>query len=85
MTLCSVTFLYLNQQTRSAPQFPREFSRNQFLNLTPLRPVQIPRANTDGVLDYVFTLEPSNFDLHIILLIALKLYKIEWLISPGAF
>ena len=29
-----------------------------------------------------FTLELSNFDLHIILYIALKLYKIEWLISP---
>ena len=29
MTLCSITFLYLNQeQTRSAPQFPREFSRD---------------------------------------------------------
>ena len=44
--------------------------------------LEIPRANTGGVLDYVFTLELSNFELHIILYIALKLYKIEWLISP---
>ena len=27
-SLCSITFLYLNQQNRFAPQFPREFSRN---------------------------------------------------------
>ena len=45
--------------------------------------LEIPYANTGGILDYVFTLELSNFDLHIILYITLKLYKIEWFISPG--
>ena len=30
-----------------------------------------------------FTLELNSFDLHIILYIALKLYKIDWVISPG--
>ena len=45
--------------------------------------LEIQRANTGGVLDYVYTLGLKNFDLHIILYIALKLYKIEWLISLG--
>ena len=42
--------------------------------------LDIPRANTGGVLGYAFTLELKSFDLHIILYIAKKLYKIEWLI-----
>ena len=38
--LCSITLLYLNQQTRSAPQFPREFSRN-FLKFDSSAPCEI--------------------------------------------
>ena len=45
--------------------------------------LEIPHANNGSILDYVVTLELSKFDLHIILYIALKLNKIEWLISLG--
>ena len=53
------------------------------LNSSMCAKLEIPLANTGGVLDYVFTPELSNFDLHIILYIAQKLYRIEWLISTG--
>ena len=39
----SMTLLYLNQQTRSAPQFPREFSSN-FLKFDSSAPSEKTRA-----------------------------------------